>query len=330
VRTDPVSDTRPVTLRCAVLDDYQGVVLSMADWDRLADRVEVTVFREHFDGEDAVAAALAGFDLVVIMRERTPFPASLLARLPRLRLLVTSGMRNASIDLAAAGRAGVVVCGTSSSADSTVELTWALILGLVRHVAVENAAFHAGGPWQSTLGSDLAGSTLGLVGLGRIGTRVASVANAFGMDVLAWSANLTVERASAAGARLAGSLPELMAASDVVSVHVVLSDRTRGLLDAAALAHLRPHAYLVNTSRAAVVDGAALLEALRRNRIAGAGLDVFETEPLPADDPLRSLPNVLATPHLGYVTHQNYRRFFTEAVADIEAFLAGEPIRTLA
>ncbi len=312
-----------------MLDDYQGVALSSADWAPLAGRVEVSVFREHLDGEDAVASALAGFDIVVIMRERTPFPASLIARLPALRLLVTSGMRNASVDLAAAERAGVVVCGTASSGDSTVELTWALILGLVRHVAEENAAFHAGGVWQSTIGDTLAGSTLGLVGLGRIGTRVAAVGRAFGMDVLAWSRNLTAERAEAAGAALAGSLPELLSASDVVSVHVVLSDRTRGLLDAAALAHLRPTAYLVNTARAAIVDQAALLDALRERRIAGAALDVFETEPLPAGDPLRGLPNVLATPHLGYVTRQNYRRYFADAVEDIDAFLAGTPVRVL-
>ena len=312
-----------------MLDDYQNVALSMGDWDRLAGRVEVTVFREHLDGEDAVAAALADFDIAVIMRERTPFPASLLARLPRLRLLITSGMRNASIDLAAASSAGVVVCGTASRSAPPAELTWALILGLARQVSVENHAFHTGGPWQSTVGMDLEGSTLGLIGLGKIGSRVAAVASAFGMNVLAWSRNLTAERAAAVGATPAGSLPELLAASDIVSVHVVLSDRTRGLLDAAMLAHLRPHAYLVNTSRAAIVDRAALVDALRHNRIAGAGLDVFEVEPLPADDPLRTLPNVLATPHLGYVTRRNYAGYFQGAVEDIEAFLAGAPIRVL-
>ncbi len=312
-----------------MLDDYQDVSLSMADWGRLAGRVDVTVFRQYLGGADAVAAALADFDIVVIMRERTPFPASLFARLPRLRLLITSGMRNASVDLAAASGAGVVVCGTASRSEPPAELTWALILGLARHVATESHAFHTGGPWQSTVGLDLEGSTLGLVGLGKIGTRVAAVASAFGMNVVAWSQNLTAERADAAGVALAGSLPELLAASDIVSVHLVLSDRTRGLLDAAALAHLRPHAFLVNTSRAAIVDGTALVDALRHNRIAGAGLDVFEVEPLPADDPLRTLPNVLATPHLGYVTRRNYEGYFRGAVEDIEAFLAGEPIRVL-
>jgi phosphoglycerate dehydrogenase-like enzyme len=318
-----------VTLRCAVLDDYQNVALSMADWTSLAGRVDVTVFREHLADEDAVASALAGFDIVVIMRERTPFPGSLFERLPQLRLLITSGMRNASIDLAAASRAGVVVCGTASRSEPPVELTWALILGLARHVATESHAFHTGGPWQSTVGIDLAGNTLGLIGLGKIGARVAAVAKAFGMDVLAWSQNLTRERAEAAGATLAGSLPELLAASDFASVHLVLSDRTRGLLDAATLAHLRPSAYLVNTSRAAIVNRAALVDALRNKRIAGAGLDVFDLEPLPADDPLRTLPNVLATPHLGYVTRRNYEGYFRGAVEDIEAFLTGEPIRTL-
>jgi phosphoglycerate dehydrogenase-like enzyme len=261
------------------LDDYQNVALSMADWTSLAGRVDVTVFREHLADEDAVASALAGFDIVVIMRERTPFPGSLFERLPQLRLLITSGMRNASIDLAAASRAGVVVCGTASRSEPPVELTWALILGLARHVATESHAFHTGGPWQSTVGIDLAGNTLGLIGLGKIGARVAAVAKAFGMDVLAWSQNLTRERAEAAGATLAGSLPELLAASDFASVHLVLSDRTRGLLDAATLAHLRPSAYLVNTSRAAIVNRAALVDALRNKRIAGAGLDVFDLEP---------------------------------------------------
>ncbi len=307
-----------------MLDDYQNAALAMADWDRLP--VEVTVFREHLTD---VAEALRDFDIVVIMRERTPFPASLLARLPKLRLLITSGMRNASIDLAAAAERGVTVCGTKSRSEPPVELTWALILGLARQLVPETAAMRSGGRWQSTLGVDLAGATLGLVGLGKIGMRVAAVATAFGMNVVAWSQNLTAERASAAGASLAGSLPELLAASDIVSVHLVLSDRTRGLLDAAALAHMREDAFLVNTSRAAIVDRAALLTALRDNRIAGAGLDVFDKEPLPPDDPFRTLPNVLATPHVGYVTRRNYANYFRGAVEDIEAFLAGTPIRTL-
>ncbi len=305
-----------------MLDDYQGVALANADWSGL----DVTTLREHLDDP---AEALAEAECVVIMRERTPFTASLFARLPNLRLLITSGMRNASIDLAAAREHGVTVCGTGSAKTPPTELTWALILGLARHIAVENAAFHNGGPWQSTVGVDLAGATLGLVGFGHLGKAVGRVGKAFGMDVVAWSQNLTADRTEAEGVRLASSLPELLGQSDFASVHLVLSDRTRGLLDAAALACLKPSAFLINTSRAAIVDQGALLDVLRDNRIAGAGLDVFETEPLPLGDELRALPNVLATPHLGYVTQTNYRTYFREAVEDIHAFIQGTPVREL-
>ncbi|MFF4395034.1 D-2-hydroxyacid dehydrogenase family protein [Streptomyces sp. NPDC001480] len=318
-----------MTLHCAVLDDYQGAALHLADWSPLAGQVEVRALREHLTDRDALVAELADCEIIVAMRERTPFDAELLRRLPRLRLLVTTGMRNASIDLATAAAQGVTVCGTASSSTPPVELTWALILGLARHVTAENRALREGGPWQSTVGQDLHGRTLGLLGLGKIGTRVARVATGFGMDVLAWSENLTAERAADAGARLATGKKDLLSRSDFVSVHLVLSDRTRGLLGEAELRAMRPHAYLVNTSRAAIVDGGALLRALRDGWIAGAGLDVFETEPLPADDPLRSLPNVLATPHLGYVSEENYRTFYTQAVEDITAFLAGAPVRAL-
>ncbi|SES17285.1 Phosphoglycerate dehydrogenase [Lentzea xinjiangensis] len=309
-------------MKCVVLDDYQGVALAAADWSGL----DVTVLREHLDDP---AAALAEAECVVIMRERTPFTADLLARLPRLRLLVTSGMRNAAIDLAAARDRGVTVCGTGSAKTPPTELTWALILGLARNLVAENAAFRAGGPWQSTIGADLAGRTLGLLGFGHLGRSVGRVGKAFGMDVVAWSPNLTADRTGPEGVRLASGLHELLSQSDFASIHVVLSDRSRGLVDAAALACLKPSAFLVNTSRAAVVDGAALLEVLRERRIAGAGLDVFEVEPLPLDDELRRLPNVLATPHLGYVTEENYRVYFREAVEDIHAFLAGAPVREL-
>ncbi|WP_439659030.1 D-2-hydroxyacid dehydrogenase family protein [Lentzea sp. HUAS TT2] len=309
-------------MRCVVLDDYQGVALANADWSGL----DVTVLRDHLDDP---APELAEAECVVIMRERTPFDAALFARLPQLRLLITSGMRNASIDLAAAREHGVTVCGTGSAKTPPTELTWALILGLARHLAAENAAFHAGGRWQSTVGVDLAGRTLGLLGFGNLGKAVARVGKAFSMDVVAWSPNLTAGRVDPEGVRLASGLHDLLAQSDFASIHLVLSDRTRGLVDAAALACLKPSAFLVNTSRAPIVDGPALLEVLREKRIAGAGLDVFEVEPLPLTDELRTLPNVLATPHLGYVTEANYRTYFTEAVEDIHAFVAGEPIRTL-
>lgn len=312
-------------MRVAVLDDYQGVSSQLADWSAH----ELTVFREHFGTEDQVADALDGFEAVVIMRERTPFPASLLARLPSLKVLVTSGMRNASVDLRAAAEAGVTVCGTASGAEPPGELTWALILGLARNVVTENNALRAGGPWQSTVGMGLAGKTLGLLGLGRIGTKVARVGRAFGMDVVAWSANLTQDRTDAQGVRLAAAKEDLLAESDIVSVHLALGDRTRGLLDAAALRLMRPASLLINTSRAAIVDQDALVTALRENWIAGAGLDVFDQEPLPHDHPFRTLPNVLATPHLGYVSDGNYSTYFQQAVEDVDAFLAGSPIRTL-
>ena len=263
------------------------------------------------------------------MRERTPFPASLLARLPRLRLLVTTGMRNASVDVAAANSCGVTVCGTPSSSTPPVELTWALILGLMRNLVPESTAFRAGGPWQSTVGRDLAGATLGVVGLGKIGSRVATIGQAFGMDVVVWSPNLNDERAAAAGVRRADQFGTLLSQSDVVTFHLVLSDHTRGLLGTDELAFMRRSAYLVNTSRAGLVDTSALVAALTAGRIAGAGLDVYDEEPLPADHPLRNLPNVLGTPHLGYVTENNYRAYFMGVVEDIAAWQAGRPIRTL-
>jgi phosphoglycerate dehydrogenase-like enzyme len=313
-------------VRVAVLDDYQGVALAMADWTGL----DVRAYREHFAARDELVEAVRDCEVLVIMRERTPFPAELFARLPALRLLVTSGLRNASIDLTAAAQAGVTVCGTGSDSKPPAELTWALILGLARRITVENAALRGDGPWQSTVGTTLAGKTLGLLGFGKIGVAVGRVGNAFGMEVVAWSANLTEERTSAEGVRLAASKAELVRASDVLSVHLVLSDRTRGLLGADELALLRPDALLVNTSRAAIVDQDALIDALRAGRIAGAGLDVFEQEPLPAGHPFRTLPNVLATPHLGYVSDTNYRVYFREAVEDIAAWQAGAPVRVLA
>ncbi|MGG8409737.1 D-2-hydroxyacid dehydrogenase family protein [Streptomyces sp. 12297] len=318
-----------MTLRCAVLDDFQRAAADSADWSPLAGRVDVECFTGHFATEDELAAALAGFDIVVTLRERVPFPASLLARLPRLRLLVASGMRNSVIDYEAAARHGVTVCGTQSSSAPPVELTWALLLGLARGLVEEATALRTGGPWQQTVGADLYGQRLGLLGLGKIGGRVAQIALAFGMEVTAWSPNLTAERAAAAGVTLAASKEELLAGCDFVSVHLALGERSRGLLGAAELALMKPTAYLVNTSRAAIVDQDALLAALAEGRIAGAGVDVFDIEPLPAGHPMRTAPRLLATPHLGYVSRANYRTYFGQAVEDIEAFLAGEPVRQL-
>jgi phosphoglycerate dehydrogenase-like enzyme len=316
-------------LRCAVLDDYQQVALTAADWSPIAAEVEVRVFPRHLAVEDELVAEIGDCEIAVTMRERTPFPASLLARLPRLRLLVTTGMRNAAVDIAAARGRGVTVCGTASAGHPPAELTWALILALARHLVPETAAMRTNGAWQSTVGEDLHGQTLGIIGLGKIGTMVARVAQAFGMRVLAWSENLTAERAVAAGVELAASKEDLLERSDVVTIHLVLSERTRGLIGAADLRRMRPTARLINTARAPIVDQEALVQALRGHWIAGAAVDVFEEEPLPAHDVLRTLPNLLATPHLGYVTRANYATYYREAVEDIRAFLDGSPIRVL-
>ena len=316
-------------LRCAVLDDYQHAALTSTDWLPIMGDVEIRSIHHHFDSEEQLAGAVGDCHILIVMRERTPFPASLFERLRHLKLLVTTGMRNASIDLAAAQAHGVVVCGTSSRPEPPVELTWALILALARNLVPESSAFRTGGPWQSTVGADLAGQTLGVLGLGRVGGRVARIAQAFDMDVVAWSENLTAERTAAAGVRLAPSRAALLEQSDFVTVHLVLSDRTRGLLGAGELQRMKPSAFLINTSRAAIVEQEALVTALREGWIAGAGVDVFEEEPLPKDHLLRTLPNLLATPHLGYVTRANYSLFYREAVEDISAFLDGAPIRLL-
>jgi len=318
-----------VRLRCAVLDDFQQVATELADWSSVAGQVDVESFSEHLGSEDELAAALAEFDIVVTLRERVPFPATLLARLPRLRLLIASGMRNTVIDYAAAEAHGVTVCGTASSSTPPVELTWALLLGLARGIVEESNSLRSGGPWQQTVGADLHGRRLGLLGLGKIGSKVAQVGLAFGMRVGAWSQNLTEERAAEVGVELAPSKEELLSDGDFVSVHLALSDRTRGLLGPAELALLKPTAYLINTSRAAIVDQDALLAALHAGRIAGAGVDVFDVEPLPAGHPLRTAPRLLATPHLGYVSRGNYETYYGEAVEDIRAFLDGKPVRRL-
>ncbi|MEV7950994.1 D-2-hydroxyacid dehydrogenase family protein [Streptomyces rubiginosohelvolus] len=316
-------------LRCAVIEDFQSVATTVVDWSSVTDDVEIVTFTEHLATVDEAASALDGFDIVVTLRERVPFPSELFDRLPRLRLLVASGMRNSVIDFDAARRHGVEVCGTASSSTPPVELTWALLLGLARGIVPEAEALRTGGPWQSTLGADLYGRRLGLLGLGKIGARVAQVGLAFGMDVVAWSRNLTKERTDEVGVGLAASKEDLLDSSDFVSVHLALGERTRGLIGAAELARMRPTAYLINTSRAAIVDTDALLAALKAGAIAGAATDVFDVEPLPAGDPVRTAPRLLATPHLGYVSRANYETYYGQAVENIRAFLDGQPIRRL-
>lgn len=318
----------PSRLTCVVLDDFQSVAGRVADWGRLADRVDVSFEARHLGDRAALVARLQDAEIVVVNRERTAFDAQLLAALPRVQLLVTTGMRNAAIDLEAARARGILVCGTGNAGEPTVELTWALILGLCRNLVAEANGLRAG-HWQSTLGFGLRGKILGLVGLGRVGAGVASVGRAFGMQVMAWSPNLTDERAAAEGVVRAADLPSLFATADVISLHATLNAESRGLVGHDLLSLMRPHAFLVNTARAGLVDEAALLAALKAGRIAGAALDVFATEPLPAGHPLLALPNVLATPHLGYVTGDNYAHYFGDAVEDIEAWLAGSPIRLL-
>ena len=299
----------------------------MADWGGLPADTEIQVFRDRLAETDALARRLEGFDVVALMRERTPIGLELLQRLPVLRLLVTTGMRNASIDLDAATDHGVLVCGTGGLGYPTAELTWGLILALVRHVAKENAAIRQG-QWQSTVGTGLHGKVLGVLGLGRLGSQVATIGAAFGMSTIAWSQNLTGERATQFGATLV-KRDELFALSDILSIHLQLSERTRGLVGSREIGMMKPTAYLINTSRGAIVDTAALVEALKSEAIAGAGLDVFDQEPLPPTHPLLQLDNTVLTPHLGYVTLEGYRVFYEETVEDIAAYLRGEPLRAL-
>ncbi len=313
--------------RVAVLDDYQNVARDMAVWNSLPADVSVDFFRDHLSAEDDVARRLKPYEVVVAMRERTPFPRTLLERLPNLRLLVTTGMRNASIDVGAAADLGVTVSGTDGLPYPTAELTWALILALARKVPTEDAETRAG-EWQVTMGEGLQGKTLGVIGLGRLGSQVARIGRAFGMNLVAWSQNLTAERAAELGAELVPK-DELLSESDFVTIHLVLSDRTRGLLGERELSLMTRSAYLVNTSRGPIVDESALIRALESGAIAGAGLDVFDVEPLPLDHKLRSLPNTVLTPHMGYVTAETYRIFYGDAVEDIAAFLDGRPVRVL-
>src|SRR5579859_326522 len=314
-------------MRVALLDDYQDVALGSADWRRLEGKANVEAFHDHLTEEAALAERLQPFEVVMALRERTPFRRSLLQRLPNLKLLCTAGMRNASIDMEAAKERGVLVCGTGGGGRATMELTWGLILALVRSIPREDRSVRAGG-WQETVGCGLDGKTLGIIGLGNIGGQVAEVGRAFHMRLLAWSQNLTDERAAACGAERV-SKDELLSQSDIVTIHLVLSPRSSGLLGERELALLRPSAYLVNTSRGPIVDETALILALRRNAFAGAGIDVYNREPLPPDHPLRTLPNVVLTPHLGYVTGDTYRVFYGQTLENIEAYIAGEPHRVI-
>jgi phosphoglycerate dehydrogenase-like enzyme len=310
----------PQEIRVAVLDDYQNVALSMADWSVLTERAAVTVFNDHLVDTDAVVARLQPFEIVCVMRERTPMTADVISRLPKLRLIASTGPRNASIDLAAAAKQGIEVVHTSHySSQPTIELTWALILASSRNLAAENASLRAGG-WQRFIGNDLAGKTLGVLGLGNIGGAVARIGSAFGMQVIAWSQNLTAERAEEVGAALV-SKEELFRRADILTIHLLLSRRTRGLVGAQELALMKPTARLVNTSRGPIVIEADLIAMLESGKIAGAALDVFDHEPLPPDHPLRSLPNLLATPHIGYVSRDLYQRFYQDTVDNIRRWL---------
>ena len=313
-------------VKIAILDDYQRVARGLADRSHLPAGGELTVFDRPLAEEERVAA-LQPFEVLVIMRERTPFPAALLERLPNLRLLVTTGGRNAAIELEACRARGITVCGTGNVGAPTAELAWGLILALVKRIPAEERALRAGA-WQTGLTEGLAGKRLGLVGLGKLGTQVARVGQAFGMEVVAWSQNLTAERAAEVGVRRVEK-QELFVTSDVVSLHLVLGERTRGIVGAGELSAMKPTAWFVNTSRAGLVDEPALLTVLRERRIAGAGLDVFPIEPLPAHHPLLTLPNVVLTPHLGYVTRENYAVFYRDALEDILAWRAGTPVRLL-
>lgn len=313
--------------RIAVLDDFQGVALAMADWSALAGKAEITVFRDHLADPMAVVARLKPFDIVCVMRERTPLSGAILRELPHLKLICSTAPRNASIDLAAAKELGITVCSTGYTSHGASEATWALILGLLRHIPAEAMSVRGGG-WQVGIGGDLERRTIGIVGLGRLGQRVCAVARAFGMNAIAWSQNLTAQQAEAAGARLVPK-DELFSQADIVTIHLVLGARTRGIVGGREIGLMKPTAYLVNTSRGPLVDEAALVDALVNRRIAGAALDVFDVEPLPAAHPLRTLGNVLATPHIGFVTRETYEIFYRDTVENIAAWMGGNPIRVM-
>jgi phosphoglycerate dehydrogenase-like enzyme len=315
--------------RCAILDDYQSVALKMADWSKVMPDLDIQVFSEPMGTPEDVARALKGFAIVCAMRERTPFPRHLIEALPDLRLLITTGMVNRAIDLDAAKARNVMVCGTPSFGNPTTGIAWGLILELTRRIGYENARLKSGALWQSVVGADVEGLTLGVIGLGKLALRVSEVGRAFRMKVVAWSQNITPERAQAAGVDYAASKEDLLRQADIVSIHIPLTPKSRGLIGANELALMKPTALLVNTSRGPIVDEVALLAALRDQKIAGAGLDVYDVEPLPLAHPLRKLDNVVLTPHLGYASQQNYRAYFAGVVDDIRGFLDGKPVRVL-
>src|ERR1700761_48073 len=316
-------------LRCAILDDYFDIATQIADWPRIADRVEVTNFTEPFPSVEAAAGVLKDFEIICAMRERTPFPRQLIEALPRLKLLITSGAKNAAFDMEAAKERGITVCGTQWKQDPTAPLTMGLILELTRGIGRENARMHAGEPWQKFCGVEIEGKTLGIIGLGKLGSKIASLGKAFGMNVIAWNPNLTSERCKEVGVGYA-TKEQLFATADVITIHVVLSERSRGLVGREDLARMKPTAYLVNTSRGPIVDEAALLETLQQRKIAGAGIDVFSVEPLPVDHPFRKLDNIVITPHLGYATEEVFTGHYTQMVEGIAAWFKGEPVRRLA
>src|ERR1700689_1259172 len=316
-------------LRCAILDDYLDLTLQLADWPKIEDRVDITVFKEPFASPEAAADALKDFEIICAMRERTPFPRALFAALPKLKLLITSGMRNAAIDMEAAKEHQVVLCGTQFARDPTAPLTMGLILEVTRNIGRENARMHAGEPLQKYVGIEIEGRTLGVVGLGKLGAKVSGLAKAFGMNVIAWSPNLTPERCREVGVGYA-SKEELFAAADIITVHMVLSERSRGLVGAADLARMKPTSFIVNTARGPIIDEMALLETLKARKIAGAAVDVFSVEPLPVDHPFRKLDNLVLTPHLGYVTQETFTAHYTQMVEGIDGWFKGEPVRKLA
>jgi phosphoglycerate dehydrogenase-like enzyme len=315
-------------VQIAVLDDYQDVAMHLADWSGVQQRAQITVFHDTIDDQAALVERLKPFEIICAMRERTPLRKALIDQLPNLKCIITTGARNASIDVAAAAARGIPVCGTPGTAHPTVELTWALIMALSRRIPHEDFNMRQGG-WQRTIGTDVNGKVLAVLGLGRLGAQVAKIGLAFGMNVIAWSPNLTRERCTEVGVGYVGSKDALVTLADILTIHVVLSDRSRGMIGKKEIEAMKPTAYLINTSRGPIVDEAALIEALQQQRIGGAGLDVYDIEPLPADHALRQLSNTVLSPHLGYVSAENYAVFYGGVVENILGFLDGKPVRVI-